>query len=79
MRCVFPPWLILTVLLAFMSVSYIDCGHPSYSQVVEDRGHLAGRTQEHVYKMLIFLAVALFAYCCVYVLVLWAGVKTQMR
>lgn len=76
MRRIFPSWLILAVLLAFISVSYIDCDHTNYAQVVADRGHLVGKTQEQVYTMLAWLAIALFIYCSVLVLFLWARAKT---
>lgn len=71
-RRIFPPWLILTVLLAFISVSYIDCDHTNYTQVVADRGHLINKTQEQVSTMSIWLAIALFTYCFVLLLFLWA-------
>ena len=77
MRRVFPSWLILTVLLAFISVSYIDCSHTNYVQVVADRGHLINKTQEQVSNMLTWLAIALFTYCFVLVLFLWARARAQ--
>jgi tellurite resistance protein TehA-like permease len=76
LRRVFPSWLILAVLLAFISVSYFDCDHTDYEQIVADRDHLVGKTQEQVYTMLISLAVALFSYCFVLVLFLWVRAKT---
>lgn len=75
-RRVFPSWLILAVLLAFISVSYFDCDHTNYEQIVADRDHLVDKTQEQVYTMLVCLAVALFSYCFVLVLFLWARAKT---
>ncbi|MGD8501604.1 MAG: hypothetical protein PVJ86_13210 [Phycisphaerales bacterium] len=77
MRRVFPSWLILAVLLAFISVSYIDCSHRDYAQVVADWDHLVSKTQEQVHTMLIWLAVALFTYCSLLALFLWAGARTR--
>jgi len=77
MRHVFPSWLILAVLLAFISVSYIDCNHSTYAQVVADRNHLVDKTQEQVYTMLIWLTFALFTYCFVLVLFLWARARAR--
>lgn len=79
MRRVFPSWLILTVLLAFISVSYIDCNHTNYAQVVADRDHLIDKTQEQVSNMSIWLAITLFTYCFVLVLFLWARAKALMH
>jgi len=75
MRRILPSWLILTVLLAFISVSYIDCDHTNYAQVVADQSHLVSKTREQVYTMLAWLAIALFIYCSVLVLFLWARAK----
>jgi hypothetical protein len=77
MRRIFPSWLILAVLLAFISVSYIDCSHKDYAQVVADRDHLVGKTQEQVHAMSIWLAVALFTYCFLLALFLWARARTR--
>lgn len=77
MRRVFPSWLILTVLLAFISVSYIDCNHTNYAQVVADRSHLIDKTREQVSTMLIWLTIALFAYCFALALFLWARARTK--
>ena len=60
LRRVFPSWLILAVVLAFISVSYIDCSHSDYAQIVADRDHLINKTQQQVSNMLIWLAVGLF-------------------
>jgi len=77
MRRIFPSWLTLTVLLAFISVSYFDCSHTNYTQIVADRDHLVDKTQEQVYRMLVWLAIALFSYCSLLVLFLWARARTQ--
>jgi len=75
MRRVFPSWLILTALLAFILVSYIDCNHSNYEQVVADRDHLIDKTHEQISNMLIWLAFALFTYCFVLVFFLLAKAK----
>ncbi len=77
LRRVFPSWLILTVLLGFISVSYIDCAHENYAKVVADRDHLVDKTQEQVFLMSICLAVALMAYALVLMLFLWARARAQ--
>ena len=46
LRRAFPTWLVLAVLLGFMSVTYYDCGHDSYTAIVADREHLFHKTQE---------------------------------
>lgn len=77
LRRVFPSWLILTVLLGFISVSYIDCAHDNYAAVVADRDHLVSKTQEQVHLMSICLAVALTTYAVVLTLFLWARARAQ--
>ncbi len=77
MKRIFPLWLIVAVLLAFISVSYIDCSHKDYQQVVADRGHLVSKTREQVWTMLAWLAVALFTYCLMLVLFLWAVARRR--
>lgn len=67
MRRIFPFWMVVTVLLAFISVSYIDCNHTNYAQVVADRNHLIVKTQQQVSNMSLWLAIALFTYCFVFV------------
>ena len=74
---VFSFWVFVAVLLAFISVSYIDCSHENYASVIADRDHLVNKTQEHLSRMSICLAVALFTYCLALVLFLWAGVKAK--
>lgn len=61
-RRVLPAWLVLLVLFAFISVSYMDCGHKTYQDVVTDRGHLEQVTRTQVSDMLNYLAVGLLAY-----------------
>jgi disulfide bond formation protein DsbB len=79
MRRLSPSWLVLTVLLAFISVSYMDCSHTSYSQVLADREHLINKTQEQVYTMLIWLALALFVYAIILLVFLWSKARKQIN
>lgn len=78
LRRVLPSWLVLAALLGFMSVSYFDCGHSDYAAIVADRPHLIDKTQEHLSRMSLYLAVALTAYGFVLVLFLWARAR-RMR
>jgi hypothetical protein len=75
LRRALPPWLILTVLLGFISVSYMECR--SYAEVVADRDYLIDKTQEQAYHMALCLAVGLMAYACVLVLFLWARARAR--
>jgi cytochrome bd-type quinol oxidase subunit 2 len=77
LRRAFPSWLILMVLLAFISVSYIDCEHTNYAKVVASRDHLVNKTQEQVFQMSIYLSIALMSYAIVLILFLWARARTQ--
>jgi len=78
LRRALPSWLILAVLLGFISVSYLDCSHHNYAEIVADRPHLIDKTQEHLSRMSLYLAVALTAYGFVLALFLWARAR-QMR
>ncbi|MHC4665788.1 MAG: hypothetical protein ACYS9T_07510 [Planctomycetota bacterium] len=66
LRRVFPWWLVLAVLLAFMTVSYME--FRTYEQVVADRDYLIDKTQEQLYRMSVWLAVALTIYAVVLML-----------
>ena len=79
LRRAFPAWLILAVLLGFMSVTYFDCSHGSYATIVEDRQHLIHKTQEQVGAMCWYLAVALVAYGFVMMLFLWARARSVRK
>ncbi len=72
---IFPSWLILAVLLAFISVSYFDCSHTTYKDVIKDRAHLVNITHEQIHTILFSLAVALFAFCLLLVVYLWATAR----
>jgi hypothetical protein len=58
----FPAWLVLAALLGFVSVSYIDCDHHNYAQVVADRDYLFECSRLHASRMLYCLVGALMAY-----------------
>lgn len=77
LRRAFPSWLVLTVLLGFMSVTYFDCSHNSYAEIVADRAHLVDKSQEQVFLMSMCLAIALITYAVVLVLFLWARARAQ--
>ena len=62
LRRVFPAWLILAVLLGFVSVTYVDCGHTNYAQVIADGRHLVAKSQQQASRMLHCLAGTLMAY-----------------
>ncbi len=61
-RRVFPIWLVLLVLFAFMSVSYLDCKHHDYQQVVAEREYLVQRTQLQTERMMLWLAGGILAF-----------------
>jgi len=63
LRRAMPAWLILAVLLGFLSVTYFDCSHDSYEKIVADRGHLVSKTREHGSAMSLYVAggLALFS------------------
>ena len=79
LRRALPTWLLLTVLLSFISVSYFDCGHTNYAQIVEDRPHLVCKTQDQVSRVSRYLAVALTGYGFVLMLFLWARARLMRR
>jgi hypothetical protein len=79
LRRLFPTWLILAVLLGFVSVSYLDCNHHSYSEIVADRNHLVHKTEEQAATMARYLALALIAYGFVLLAFLWARVRATAR
>lgn len=58
----FVAWTLLAAMLAFLSVSYFDCGHSTYQSIVQDRGHMVKVTHHQVETILQWLLVALMAY-----------------
>jgi len=75
LRRALPPWLVLAVLLGFLSVTYFDCQHKTYQDIVADRHHLVERTFEQGSQMAVYLAAALVAYG----LALGIGLAAQAR
>jgi len=69
-RRVLPAWLVLLVLFAFTSVSYLDCDHSNYQEVVKDRAHMQQVTRTQASEMLNFLAAGLLAYAAALALML---------
>ena len=77
LRRILPSWLLLAVILGFISVTYFDCNHETYDQIVADRGHLIDTSQEQTVSMSVALAVAVTCYAVALVLFSWAGVVTH--
>lgn len=77
LRRILPSWLLLAVILGFISVTYFDCNHETYDQIVADRGHLIDKSQEQTVSMSVALAVAVTCYAVALVLFSWAGVVTR--
>ena len=78
LRRAFPSWLILAVLLGFMSVTYVDYNHSDYAAVVADRDHLYEKTREQTAAMALYLAGMLVVYGFVLMFFLWARAR-RMR
>lgn len=79
MRRFFRGWVVLTVLLGFMSVSYFDCEHETHRKIVEDRDHLVRKTHQQAAAMCNYLAVGLIVYGIVMVVFLWAKARAAQR
>ena len=62
LRRAMPAWLILAVMLGFISVSYFDCNHGNYKAVVEDRAHLEQVTYDQIGTMMHYLCAAMLSY-----------------
>ena len=69
-----PVWLILTVILGFISVNYLECRE--YSSVINDRQYIIERSQEVVFRMAFSLKIALFVYAVIIIPQLWAAAKS---
>ena len=74
-RRALPPWLVLVVLMGFLSVTYFDCDHDTYQKIVADRHHLVNKTFEQGSEMTKYLAVALLVYGLVLGIGLWARAR----
>jgi hypothetical protein len=62
LRRALPPWLVLAALLGFLSVTYFDCQHKTYQDIVAGRLYLVDKTFEQGSQMAVYLAAALVAY-----------------
>lgn len=69
-----PVWLILTVILGFISVNYLECRE--YNSVINDREYIIERSQDLVSRMAFALKVALFVYAVILIPQLWAAAKS---
>ena len=69
---VLPAWLVLTVLLGFISVSYMDCSHQSYQSVVADREHMEAVSRSHAQTILFSLTITLTAFVVMLTILLCA-------
>lgn len=65
-------WCLLAVMLGFLSVSYIDCGHSSYTSIVNDRPHMenVSRAQASVAVEYLIIGVLVYTLALSIVLVL---------
>ncbi|HUX01249.1 MAG: hypothetical protein WBD63_09225 [Phycisphaerae bacterium] len=72
-----PSWLILAVLLGFLSVTYYDCSHGTYQKIVADRHHLVQKNFEQGAGITQYLATALAAYGLVLGLSLLGGARNS--
>lgn len=75
LRRALPAWLILGVLLGFLSVTYFDCTHESYAKIVADRGHLVSKTCEHGSAMSLYVAGGLVVFSLLVGLCLFAHAR----
>jgi hypothetical protein len=75
LRRALPAWLVLAVLLGFLSVTYFDCHYKTYQDIVASRYHLVEKTFEQGSQMAVYLASALVAYG----LALGIGLAVQAR
>ena len=76
-RRAFPVWLLLAVLLGFMSVSYIDCAHEDYADVLADGEHLVRKTQDQAVAMMRYVAIGLVVWGMVVMLLLYASARAR--
>jgi hypothetical protein len=77
LRRVLPVWLILAVLLGFMSVSYFDCKHTIYDSIVKDRPYLVEKNFDQGSEMCRYAAVGLAAYAAALGLALFAHARSR--
>ena len=77
LRRALPAWLILAALLGFMSVSYFDCAHKTYEDIVKDESFLVGKNFEQGAQVCRYAAVALAAYAVALGLALFAYARSR--
>ena len=77
LRRALPSWLLLAVILGFISVTYFDCNLETYDRIVADRDHLIDKSQEQTVAMSVALAAALCCYAVTLMLFMWAGVAAR--
>jgi hypothetical protein len=75
LRRALPAWLILAVLLGFLSVTYFDCEHGSYETIVADREHLIGKTCEQGSTMSLYVAGGLVLFSLLVGLAIFAHAR----
>ena len=61
-RRALPAWLVLLVLFAFTSISYLDCQHSSYQEVIKDRQHLEEVTRSQASEVLKYICIGMLSY-----------------
>jgi len=76
LRRALPAWLILAALLGFLSVSYFDCAHKTYEDVVKDESYLVGKNFEQGAQVCRYAAVGLAAYAVALGLALFAHARS---
>ncbi|MHC4986549.1 MAG: hypothetical protein ACYTFO_10390 [Planctomycetota bacterium] len=76
-RRVLSPWLVLTAIFAFMTVSYFDCTHHTYDDVVTDRDHLEAVTVSQASRIVLALTIALFLYAIALTVALGLGARKR--
>jgi len=76
LRRALPAWLVLAALLGFLSVSYFDCAHTKYEQIVNNRPYLEKKNFEQGSQICRYAAVALAAYAAALGLALFAHART---
>jgi hypothetical protein len=76
LRRVLPAWLILAALLGFLSVSYFDCTHSTYEQIVKNQPYLVEKNFEQGSQVCRYAAVGLAAYAVALGLALFAHARS---
>jgi hypothetical protein len=77
LRRALPAWLILAAILGFLSVSYFDCAHKTYEDIVKDKSYLVGKNFEQGAQVCRYAAVALAAYAVALGLAIFAHARSR--